>query len=458
MTEPGHVVIGVQDDMPSIEPQVKRQLSDDPAVAEVQKQLFRQSEMRENVELLVSMGFEREKADIACIYAQDVNIVVEYLTADLAVDKHNFIRGDHEELCAICFQNRALHTSGVENEVEEKNVVPQMIQKKSSEKEKAETPLEKKDEERMCLICFCPIENDESMAIIWCGHFFCRECISKWIEARASEGKVSTRFIVCPQESCRAPFSEEEIKKFASEDVYLKYARIQQSHLVDQNPNARWCSNPKCSQPVFKPKGIDCCGNIKQTACQCEACGTQMCFSCGKEPHGMFQRCPKIEDENMLNWAGDDVSRCPKCKQMILRTDGCNHMTCSCGQEFCWVCGANYSRVHFSPINPFGCPGMHMATNTGKCLLPITRSFCGRFFFRMLMLIVVLIAVPLGIALQIICLPFWLLFFCCVSPTMCFDNSPCDFCMASLRSQEWFEIWQWFPIFCCAMTVVECFR
>jgi hypothetical protein len=34
-------------------------------------------------------------------------------------------------------------------------------------------------------------------------------------------------------------------------------------------------------------------------------------------------------------------------------------MTCSvCHFEWCWLCGSEYSNTHFSPLNPFGCPGL----------------------------------------------------------------------------------------------------
>jgi len=41
---------------------------------------------------------------------------------------------------------------------------------------------------------------------------------------------------------------------------------------------------------------------------------------------------------------------CPKCKAMVEKTQGCNHMECICGVNWCYRCGnANYySRQHQS--------------------------------------------------------------------------------------------------------------
>lgn len=34
---------------------------------------------------------------------------------------------------------------------------------------------------------------------------------------------------------------------------------------------------------------------------------------------------------------------CSKCRRIVERIDGCLHMTCLCGFEFCYRCGAEYS-------------------------------------------------------------------------------------------------------------------
>ena len=42
-----------------------------------------------------------------------------------------------------------------------------------------------------------------------------------------------------------------------------------------------------------------------------------------------------------------NARRCPGCSIRIQRSEGCNHMTCPCGMEWCYVCGKNWSNYHY---------------------------------------------------------------------------------------------------------------
>lgn len=44
----------------------------------------------------------------------------------------------------------------------------------------------------------------------------------------------------------------------------------------------------------------------------------------------------------LQNMRGLQIQQCPTCWKWIQRTEGCNHMTCVCGKEFCYVCGKAY--------------------------------------------------------------------------------------------------------------------
>ena len=59
------------------------------------------------------------------------------------------------------------------------------------------------------------------------------------------------------------------------------------------------------------------------------------------------------------------IRKCPKCKQSIIKSDGCNKMRCSCGAFMCYICQVeiqNYS--HFCQT-----PHCTHQPNCGKCML-----------------------------------------------------------------------------------------
>eukprot|EP00741_Cyanophora_paradoxa_P017154 tig00020960_g16566.t1 len=55
------------------------------------------------------------------------------------------------------------------------------------------------------------------------------------------------------------------------------------------------------------------------------------------------------------------MRRCRRCRAMVERSSGCNHMTCRCGYQFCYLCGGEYTPDHFGEDNIFGCAGMQFA-------------------------------------------------------------------------------------------------
>jgi hypothetical protein len=42
------------------------------------------------------------------------------------------------------------------------------------------------------------------------------------------------------------------------------------------------------------------------------------------------------------SWAAANTKQCHHCLQLVERSAGCNHMSCTCGNEFCYECGVNW--------------------------------------------------------------------------------------------------------------------
>jgi hypothetical protein len=53
--------------------------------------------------------------------------------------------------------------------------------------------------------------------------------------------------------------------------------------------------------------------------------------------------------------------QCPQCGNAVVKSSGCNHMTCACGQHFCWIC-----LLPFASAND---TYRHLHENTAQCTL-----------------------------------------------------------------------------------------
>jgi hypothetical protein len=110
--------------------------------------------------------------------------------------------------------------------------------------------------------------------------------------------------------------------------------RYDRMTLERATPNPVYCANIVCGQfiPPAQYRGPD--------SAVCEICGYLTCRLCRNYGHG-GGACP--EDVQMQQAealaAANGWRRCPNCREMVEREHGCNHMTCRCGSEWCYVCG-----------------------------------------------------------------------------------------------------------------------
>jgi len=61
-----------------------------------------------------------------------------------------------------------------------------------------------------------------------------------------------------------------------------------------------------------------------------------------------------------------------------------------CRHEWCWICGGNYTKLHFKSLNPFGCPSLQFSDSNSKIKL---------FFFRLLLILGWILAIPIALVI-----------------------------------------------------------
>ena len=98
-------------------------------------------------------------------------------------------------------------------------------------------------------------------------------------------------------------------------------------------PDALYCRDKTCS--AFIPPA-----DIHGDNGTCKRCRRLTCRHCRLKAHpGQLWNKDKETERVKTMATKQGWQSCPKCHHMIERNQGCLHMTCKCGTDFCYNCG-----------------------------------------------------------------------------------------------------------------------
>ena len=117
-------------------------------------------------------------------------------------------------------------------------------------------------------------------------HPVCRGCLGSWVSACLDDGRHE---VLCPNAECTVCLPDTHLRKLASEQQWVS--------LLDRRHHA----------------------------------GVARLFWLVGSPGG--------EGKDFAHWASGKTQACPRCFALVERSEGCNHMRCRCGADFCWLCG-----------------------------------------------------------------------------------------------------------------------
>ena len=239
-----------------------------------------------------------------------------------------------------------------------------------------------------CGICLDEIKDKFTL---FCGDFFCRECIVNLLEESINNISMLQN-LKCP--SCKEPINENTIKFLLKGKSLKKYNKLKMRIDGLKNPEKVPCPYPDCEGFALKNKE-------KNNTYKCQN-GHIFCKNCLDIVDTQYRQNPKInhdckkEDkypetteyfENNKN-----IKKCPKCNCWVEREPGgCNYFRCNniwCKYEFCWICGNKYEPSHYK--NPLStCFRLHEGDYQGK-LIESNRIRRIRCILIMLLLIFIL--------------------------------------------------------------------
>jgi len=199
-----------------------------------------------------------------------------------------------------------------------------------------------------CGIC---LEPWAAAAVKWldratslhCGHAFCNRCWSQHLQTAMATGVTDIR---CPSHKCGLLVDKGTLLAFLPVRLHQRHESALFGRLFSVNGH-HYCTAKQCGRLLRVPSShLGRAGNV---ACPCSHL---FCGRCRDEPHWPVscqiaqkykdkrQRLNhnRLEPQNMMHKILVQGKVCPSCQNFIEKASGCNHMTCLCGYDFCWVC------------------------------------------------------------------------------------------------------------------------
>ncbi|EFJ40286.1 hypothetical protein VOLCADRAFT_46019, partial [Volvox carteri f. nagariensis] len=197
-----------------------------------------------------------------------------------------------------------------------------------------------------------------------CGHRFCGLCLSRHVQLAARRRAFPVR---CPQPGCRGTEKNQTCSVFgpvpwhdswwcvAVRFCVLSYSQLEVESSLPQ-PLRFYCPNPECSLLMV----LDVSGeHLENSPVRCPGCRAQLCGRCRVLWH-IGVSCEQYramqvrlgagssgggggggDEAALAGVSGERVWKpCPQCRQLVEMAQGCNHITCKCGAEWCYKCGA----------------------------------------------------------------------------------------------------------------------
>ncbi|KAL2336355.1 hypothetical protein Fmac_010801 [Flemingia macrophylla] len=197
-----------------------------------------------------------------------------------------------------------------------------------------------------CGICMDVKPSGEMFRYENCSHSFCDDCIGKYVAAKIQE---NISMVKCPDPKCKVVVEPQYCGSIVPREVIDRWEDALCENLLLESQKF-YCPFKDCSAMlIYDAEEV-------VTASECPHCNRLFCAQCKVSWHAgvecrEFQNLKQSEREKedlMVIELAKNQSwrRCSKCNFYVEKVDGCSHVTCRCGNEFCYACGSSWSSHH----------------------------------------------------------------------------------------------------------------
>lgn len=158
-----------------------------------------------------------------------------------------------------------------------------------------------------------------------CGHEYCEECWRQYLTIKITDDGDADA-ISCPAEKCGIIVDDDTIMQMISDkSVRQKYQHLMTNSFVMYNHQLRWCPGAACDLAIKANHLL-----AYQQKCIC-LCGHSFCFNCNADHHdpiscSLIEKWLKDNNDDTVLYITKHTKGCPKCKSLIEKNGGCNHM------------------------------------------------------------------------------------------------------------------------------------
>lgn len=185
------------------------------------------------------------------------------------------------------------------------------------------------EEQVECVSCLDDIPKKDAIKAIC--HHYCTDCFSRLIQT-AVDNEAQW-----PPKCCLNPVPFRTIAKYAPPGLLASY-RLKAEELETPIESRLYCSQPDCGAWIRKEFH-----NLATRTATCPS-GHALCTMCRGPTHPADEACPQDRDTQLADRLAQEEGwrRCTKCSVLVEHRDACQHMTCRCGAQFCYVCGLRW--------------------------------------------------------------------------------------------------------------------
>lgn len=176
----------------------------------------------------------------------------------------------------------------------------------------------------------------------------CKDCLQRWIESSL----VDTAWdrLRCPE--CPQLLSHADVRRGASKDVFARYDHLSLRAALGEMQHFRWCLAGCGSGQIHVMQPRSPSSSCKPEMLRCHSCHARQC-TVHDVPWHRGETCAAFDVRARQRLRDDRKTRetvskmakaCPGCLRDVNKHSGCNHITCLCGHEWCYLCSAPYAR------------------------------------------------------------------------------------------------------------------